>query len=159
MASSWALKEQWGWSVNRDLTDEEGLDLLKALLVCSKGDGVISEAEREWALGLGACRKLSMSVIEAGRAYNGDENIADILSRSPIVAKAKKASLYWAIKACSADGEYNEEEKVAIRKMAALMEVSEKAVDEIEGIIVEEQTLRERRNALVYDGKPLLENS
>ena len=159
MASLWAMKEQWGWSPKSELTDAQGLDLLKALLVCAKGDGVISDAEREWALGLAACRKLSLSVIEAGRAYNAEEDISDILSRSPIVSKANKGSIYWAIKACCADGEYNDEEKAAIRKMAGLMNVSEPVVAEIEDIIIAEQKLRDKRNALIYDSKVLWEEA
>ncbi|NEQ74432.1 MAG: hypothetical protein F6K23_16180 [Okeania sp. SIO2C9] len=157
MASRWAIKEQWGWSSDTYLSDEEGLDLLKALLVCTKGDAVISEAEREWALGFAACREMPMSIIEAGRAYDANEDIADILSRSPIVQKGKKGVIYWAIKACSADAEYNDLEKAAIRKMAGLMGVSEQVVEEMEAVISEEQKLMDKRNALVYDSKVLWE--
>lgn len=159
MASRWAVNEKWGWSSDSYLSDEQGLDLLKALLVCTKGDGVISEGEREWALGFAACREMPMSVIEEGRAYDANEDIADILSRNPIVQKGKKGVIYWAIKACCADNEYHEQEKAAIRKMAGLMEISQKVVEEIEEVIVEEHKLRDKLNALVYDGKVLWEDA
>lgn len=159
MASRWSNKEQWGWSYDSYISLKDGLDFLKAILVCTKGDGVISEPEREWVLGFAANREMPASMIEEARAYEANEDIADILARSSIVEKGKKGPIYWAIKACSADEEYNEQEKAAIRKMAGLMGVSEQVVEEIEAIIVEEEKLRDRRNLLIYDGKVLWEDA
>jgi len=153
IGSRWANKEQWGWSYDSYISYENGLDFLKAILVCTKGDGVISEAEREWVLGFAVSREMPESVIKEAKGYDANEDIADILSRNPVVKKGKKGTIYWAIKACSADADYNAEEKAAIRKLAGLMEISEEIVEEIEQVIIEEQKLREKRNALIYDSK------
>ncbi|MGD1807550.1 hypothetical protein ACP6PL_19215 [Dapis sp. BLCC M126] len=152
-ASRWANKEQWGWSYDTYIELVDAVDFLKAILLCTKGDGVISPKEREWVLGFAASREMPTSVIEEVESYSGDEDIADVLSRSGIVESGKKGTIYWAIKACSADGEYPEAEKNAVRKMAVLMGISEQVVKEIEEVIIEEQKLRDKRNSLVYDNK------
>ncbi|NEO52362.1 MAG: hypothetical protein F6K54_04265 [Okeania sp. SIO3B5] len=157
IASRWYVKEQWGWSYDTYISDEDALDYLKALLICTKGDDIISEPEREYVIGFAACRELPSSVIEAASAYDANEDIVDIMCRSSIVQKAKKGMIYWAIKACSADAEYNNQEKAAVRYMAGLMGVSEQIVEEIEAVIIEEQKLKEKRNALVYDSTVLWE--
>ena len=157
IASRWYVKEQWGWSYDSYISEEDALAYLKALLICTKGDGIISEAEREYVIGFVACRELPLSIIEAARTYDANEDIADIISHNTIVQKGKKAIIYWAIKACSADAEYNNQEKAAVRKMAGLMGVPEEIVEEIEAVIIEEQKLKEKRNALVYDSTVLWE--
>lgn len=153
VGSRWANKEQWGWSYDSYISHENGLDFLKAILVCTKGDGVISEPEREWVLGFAVSREMPESVMKEAREYDANEDIADILSRNPVVKKGKQGTIYWAIKACSADEDYNDDEKAAIRKMASLMEISDEIVEQIEAVIIEEQILREKRNTLIYDGK------
>lgn len=152
-ASRWSNKEQWGWSYNTYINLGDAVDFLRAILLCTKGDNVISKEEREWVLGFAASREMPTSIIEEVESYNGDEDIADVLARSPIVENGKKGTIYWAIKACSADKEYPESEKQAIRKMADLMGVSEQVVKEIEEVIIEEQKLRDKRNSLVYGNK------
>lgn len=41
--------------------------------------------------------------------------------------------------------------------MAGLMGISEQIVEEIEAVIIEEEKLKDKRNALVYDSKVLWE--
>ena len=153
MVSHWANKEQWGWDYDTYISPADGVDFLKAILVCTKGDDIISKEERDWVLGFAASREMPMSIIEELREYDGGEEITDIMSRNSIVKKGQKGAIYWAIKACSADEEYHEKEKAAIRKMAGLMGISEKVVEEIEEVIVEEKRLRDKRNTLVYENQ------
>ncbi|WP_371357653.1 TerB family tellurite resistance protein [Hydrocoleum sp. CS-953] len=69
--------------------------------------------------------------------------------------KAKRAAIYYAIKACSADAEYHKNEQAYVRKMAGLIGVSEEEVTQLEAMYFEEERLREKRVKLLFpDGLP-----
>lgn len=77
------------------------------------------------------------------------------MAGTPPSEKAKRASVYFAIQACSADGEYHEAEKAEILKMAKAMGISEEEVSQLEAMSSEEDRFREKRVKLLFpDGLP-----
>jgi hypothetical protein len=52
--------------------------------------------------------------------------------------------------ACSADGEYSDQERVTVTKMVAKLGISQDIVQQIEKICIEEIKLREKRVKLMY---------
>ncbi|GET44404.1 TerB family tellurite resistance protein [Microseira wollei] len=129
----------------------------KALLIAAKGDRVLSQAERDWVVGLTAAKGGSEQLIEELKNYSADEDVEQVIASHPFSDQGRRTLIYTAIQACGADGEYNEAEKACIRKIAALLKVSEDVVKEIEELCEQEKAQFQKRIKLLYpDGHPLL---
>ncbi|MBW4593034.1 MAG: TerB family tellurite resistance protein [Brasilonema angustatum HA4187-MV1] len=122
----------------------------KSLLIAAKGDSVISQAERDWVVGLTAAKGASEELIEKLKNYAADEDIEQVLSKDSIADGAREALLYTAIEASAADGEYNDGEKASVRKIAAKLGVSEDVVKQLEAHYEEEKALFKKKIKTLY---------
>ncbi|NES22903.1 MAG: hypothetical protein F6K41_29290 [Symploca sp. SIO3E6] len=155
LAGLWFFQDTFGWHLNELPPDNTYEALTKAMLICTKGDGVLSPEERDWIIGFSAVRGMSPSMVEELKNYEATEDLAEVINRTSQTIKAKRAAIYFAIKACAADFEYHEGEQAAVRKMANLIGVSEDEVSQLEEMYFEEQKLREKRVQLLFpDGLP-----
>ncbi|NEO36054.1 MAG: DUF533 domain-containing protein [Moorea sp. SIOASIH] len=153
--AKWYFKELWDWDLGEIPTVEVLSTFLKSNLVAANGDGEISEEERKWIIGKGAAAGAPESLLKELESYPANEDITEVVTRTPATNKSRKASIYFAVKAAASDGEYNEGEKATIRKMAQAMDVSEEVVKEIEDLCLEEKRLKEKRIAICYsEGDP-----
>jgi tellurite resistance protein len=155
IAGLWYYKNTFGWSLS-DLPPDDVYEAMgKAMLICTRGDGVIAPAERNWVIGFLAARGMSPSLVEKMKTYEGTENIAEVLHRTIATSKGKRTVIYFTILACSADGEYHQGEQAAIRKMAQAIGLSEDEVNQLESMAIEEQQfITKRSNFLFPDGPP-----
>ncbi|WP_424103160.1 TerB family tellurite resistance protein [Moorena producens] len=151
----WFFQDTFGWHLS-DLPPNDTYEALtKAMLICAKGDGVLAPEERDWIIGFSAVRGMSLPLIEEMKKYEATEDIEAVISRTSQAIKAKRAAIYYAIKACSADAEYHEGEQAYVRKMADLIGVSEEEVSQLEAMCLEEKRLQEKRVKLLFpDGLP-----
>ncbi|HEY9614393.1 TerB family tellurite resistance protein [Allocoleopsis sp.] len=92
-------------------------------------------------------------VIEELKAYEADEDIEEVIARSPQVSIAQRDLLLTAIRASAADGELHEQEKKKIRQMASIIGVKEEIVEQLEQLHQEELALRQKRVKLLYPEK------
>lgn len=105
---------------------------MKAVFVCVKGDGVISQAERDFFFGYLDAVGIPESFHEFVRTYQGDDSLKDLLSESSGVSDVtKRVILYTAVIVSAADG-YAEGEHAAIVKAAEALGLTEADVHEIE---------------------------
>ncbi len=121
----WFFQDTFGWHLSELPPNETYEALTKAMLICAKGDGVLAPEERDWIIGFSAVRGMQPTLIEEMKKYEATEDIEEVISRTPQAIKAKRAAIYYAIKACSADAEYHKNEQAYVRKMAGLIGVSE----------------------------------
>lgn len=155
-AVNWYFQDTWGWPPE-DIPVAKGDSMfLKAQLIAANGDGTLAPEERQWVLGLAAAIGYPEERLQALEDYKADEDIAEVISSNESANKSSKAVIYYAIKACAADGVYHDEEKKVIRKAATAMGISEDVVVEIEKLCAEEALLKEKRIQLLFpDGSPV----
>lgn len=149
----WLYKNLYG--MNAIPPDENHYAFVKAVLICAKGDGVLAPEERDWVVGRTACYH-SNTEYEMAKTYSADEDLLQVLGNAATLNKSgRRAIIYIAIQACSADREYHAEERAEVRKMAKYLGIEEEAVSQIEEICMEEAKMREKRIAVLFpDGIP-----
>ncbi|MEG3897200.1 MULTISPECIES: hypothetical protein [unclassified Microcoleus] len=147
--AKWIFKESRGFD---ELPPEDSTIIYaKALLICASGDGEVAPAEKDWIMGLTAARGVSDSKLEELKNYPATDSLEQVITSNDIISEyAKHAIIYDAIVACSADGEYQEGEKAAVRKAATLIGVSEDVVQQLEELYAEEKKLFDRKIQLFY---------
>lgn len=148
LASSWIMN--WFFGFNQIPTNEDSNIYMKAVLCCAKGDGILSSEEKNWALGFCASWGVEDWVIEDLINYEADENLEEVIVRSPQVSMAQRDILLSAIWVSAINKEYNAQEKVKVRKMASILGVSEEIVEQLEQLQQEESALRQKRLHLLY---------
>ncbi len=155
IAGRWFFQNTFGWRLY-DLPPPDTYEAFtKATLICTKGDGVITPEEREWVIGFCATRGMPPSLVEEMKTYEATDDIAEVVARTPHSIKAKRATIYYAIKACLADGDYHKGEQTAVREMSNAIGISKDEVEQFEAMCLEEQRLLERRVELLFpDGLP-----
>ncbi|MDF2388166.1 TerB family tellurite resistance protein [Nostoc ellipsosporum NOK] len=151
LGQSWIFS--WFFGFTNIPTDEDCCIYMKSVLCCAKGDGVLSQAEKDWAVGFCASWGVADWVIEELKAYEADEDIKEVIARSPQVSIAQRDLLLTAIRACTADGEIHEKEKAKLKEMASIIGVEEEIVDQLEQLHKEELALRQKRIQLLYPEK------
>ncbi|NET56845.1 MAG: hypothetical protein F6K47_11985 [Symploca sp. SIO2E6] len=151
-AQLWIFNQIYGFNTIPPTGDTE--IFTKAILICAKGDGVLSPAERNWVVGRAA--SLRSSGYELAKTYSADEALADVLANSSAIDKSGRRSIiYVAIQACAADGDFNQEERDKIHAMAQSLGIEEDVVNQIEEVCLEEAKTREKRIALLFpEGAP-----
>jgi uncharacterized tellurite resistance protein B-like protein len=132
-----------------NVSEADNMAFAKALLVCAKGDGVISKREREWLVGYMSVTGVLPSVVEMVKTYDGEDSIDDLLKASPTMPTYGRAILYDALRICASDGELHPAELDSIRRMADAMGISREVVATLELIVQEEEKLRKRRHKLL----------
>jgi uncharacterized membrane protein YebE (DUF533 family) len=155
LTAKWYYKDLWGWNLQAICEGPVRETFLKSLMVCAAGDGELSAAEREWVLGRAAVAGAPDELIESLSSYKANEDINGVVSRTLATDKSKRATIYFAIKASSADQGYNEHERKKIRQVASSMGVPATEVAQLEILVAEEQALKLKRIALCFpDGNP-----
>jgi len=151
----WLVKERYNF---RKTPSPEGYDsYIKSMLICVNGDGTLAPEEREWVVGFASAFGASDSLVEELKSYKADdEDIEKVISNAPEANASRRYLVYDAIMACSVDGEYSDQERATITKMAAKLGISQDTVEQIEKICIEEIKLREKRVKLMYpEGAPI----
>lgn len=151
IGQSWTFN--WFFGFQEIPTDEDCCIYMKSVLCCAKGDGILSQEEKNWAIGFCASWGVADWVIEELQAYEADEDLKEVIARSPQVSIAQRDLLLTAIRACAADKDYHEDEKAKIRQMASLIGVEEEIVEQLEQLQQEEAALRNKRIKLLYPEK------
>jgi hypothetical protein len=155
----WLIKEKYGFQEAEipAISPEDYDSYLKSILICANGDGTLAPEEREWVIGHASAYSASDSLVEELKFYKADEDIEKVMSRVPLATNGFKRHLvYDTIMACSADGEYSDQERVTVTKMVAKLGISQDIVQQIEKLCIEEIKLREKRLKLMYpEGSPM----
>mmetsp|Transcript_5625 Transcript_5625/g.8563 ORF Transcript_5625/g.8563 Transcript_5625/m.8563 type:complete len:188 (+) Transcript_5625:67-630(+) len=138
--------EQYGFtsapSACADL--EEGM--IAAVTSSAFGDGSLSECEMHWIRGHFLSMNYDSKVIEEvlnSSDQNNTLNLISLMEKSKL-AKIRKLLVYDAIRAASADGLHELEEK-AIRNFATTLDLSCTEIDAIFQLVEDEETLKIRR--------------
>lgn len=154
-SGKWFFQNTFGFHLS-DLPSEEAYDAFtKAMMICTKGDGVLAPEERNWVIGFSAARGMPPTLIEEMKTYEATEDIAEVIARTSHTTKTKRAPIYFAIKACLADNQYHEGEQAAVREMAKAIGISEDELKQLEAICASEEELKEKRVQLLFpDGLP-----
>jgi tellurite resistance protein len=153
LAPRWEFRQHWNFGqVPPRLAVN---DYMKALLICAKGDGEISAPEREWVVGYSAVMGGGQELAEELAVYQGEDDLAELVSREPSVNASRGALVYDALRACDADGELAPGELESIRRMAHALGVPE-VVDPLHEAYRAEKENRRYRLALTHPaGTPL----
>jgi uncharacterized membrane protein YebE (DUF533 family) len=151
LGSAWVFNHFFGF--NQIPTSEDSSIYIKSVLIAAKGDGVLSKEEKDWAIGFAASWGVPDWVLEELKTYEADEDLAEVIARSPQVSMAQRDILLTAILASAADGELHEQEKIKIRQMASILGVKEEIVEQLEQLQQEESALRQKRIKLLYPEK------
>lgn len=148
LGASWSMN--WFFGFNQIPTNEDSSIYMKSVLCCAKGDGVLSSEEKDWAIGFCSSWGVEDWVIEELKTYEANEDIEEVIARSPQVSMAQRDILLTAIWVSAADGELHEQEKKKIRQMASILGVAEEIVEQLEQLQKEESALRQKRLNLLY---------
>ncbi|MGX2992934.1 TerB family tellurite resistance protein [Streptomyces sp. JNUCC 64] len=153
-AQEWLFKQEWNFDNSPRTGDID--TYARALLVCAKGDGVISLRERDWVLGYYAAFAGHPEGLARLAVYPGDDDIVDLVTRSAVVNGSRGALVFDALRACDADGDLAPGEVARIKRAATALGVDEDTVDRLKELYLQEKAARTARNALLYpDGSPL----
>lgn len=129
---------------------------MKAALVCANADGSLNEAERNWAIGRAALNGAPEAMLEELGQYPASDDIESLLEVGP-TSQLRRALIYIAIKAASADRDYHEDERRVIARAAATLGIHGAEVTALERIVEQEAHLKEERVRLCFpNGNPLL---
>ncbi|MBE9038623.1 hypothetical protein [aff. Roholtiella sp. LEGE 12411] len=150
----WLFKERYGFKqLPSDMAYEA---YLKSLLICANGDGTLTDEERNWVIGYGCAYNCNPAIIEQLKVYKADEDIEAVISGDFAASDSRHFLIYDAMHACSADGEYSEEERSVVLKGAKKLGISEDTFKEIEQIYLETVQLHEKLLAVMFpNGAPL----
>jgi len=124
----------------------------RRVFICVRGDGVISDKERQFFLGyldaVGAPESLHPLI----NTYQGTDKLEDLLKDAKAINEnTKRAIVYTAIIVSGADG-YAPGEHNEIVKMAGLLGVSAEVVKQIEDQYFEDQKQNEKRYQVLFPG-------
>ncbi len=145
----WLLREMWDFPSG--VPEDQRLDYLKAIMACAGAGTGLAPEEKAWVIGYGAACGAHQATIDALEAYDADEDVVDILERNmPVADTWGRVAVFDAIRACSADGEYNDDERAAVGREAARLGISEEVVVALEALHKQEQEHKRERIALVF---------
>jgi hypothetical protein len=139
------------WGFPAGVPEDERLDYLKAIMVCARAKGRLTQGEKDWVIGYGAACGAHQETVDALETYDADEDIETILERNmPTAQTWGRVAIFDAIRAASADHQYDEGEMEAIRRLARRLEIDEALIAELEGLYRDEVALKHRRIELVF---------
>lgn len=149
LGGRWLLREMWDFPDG--VPEDDRVDYLKAIMACAGAGTGLSAAEKAWVIGYGAACGAPQATVDALEGYDAQEDVVDILERNmPVANTWGRVAVFDAIRACGADGEYNDEERAAVRREAARLGISEEVVAELESLYGREQEQKRARIALVF---------
>lgn len=143
---TWLYKEHLNFKSIPPANDG-ALSYLKAILICVKGDGTISEAERAWVIGYAEAFGASAQNVEALKTYAGDDDLVAVTANEPAI---RRDALYDAIRASYADGELAAGERQVIERLATQLGFTADLVAQLEAIYLAECAVKEARLKLTY---------
>ncbi len=144
----WLMKDLYGMKTVPPAQDYNAF--VKAVLICAKGDGVLTPEERNWVVGRAACYYTN-NEYEVAKNYPADEDLLEVLAQAPKLNQSgRRVIIYVAIQACAADGSYHPDERASVHKMAKYLGIEEDVVNQIEEYCIEEAKMREKRIALMF---------
>ena len=145
----WVLREMWDFPSG--VPEDDRVDYLKAIMACARAGKDLAPAEKSWVIGYGAACGAHQATVDALEQYDGDEDVVAILERNmPVANTWGRVAVFDAIRASSADGAYNDDERAAVRREAARLGVAEDVVLALEALHQREQELKRDRIALVF---------
>ena len=148
LTSRWWLNDAFGF--HGIPPADAQIALQRAIMVCAKGDGELSQKELDWITGFGAACNLSVENLEELRSYPADEDIASVVGSHPMVEQlGKRTVLYFAIRAAKSDGDLAEGEVTTIKRLAEQIGESATTVDDIVALTDAEDALRTKRISLL----------
>ena len=148
IGSKWVFEDMWDFTA--DVSQPVLLEFFKALIVCANADGELTDEERAWCIGYCAATGATPETLAELQNYAGTEDILVVIERGRHLGTAHRPVIYDSIRACSADGELSEGERETIRRMAAVVGVSDDELAEFERIYAEDRALREKRIRTVF---------
>lgn len=120
-----------------------------ALLCIAGSDGEVSDPELEWlTIDLAESLNVDEDTVADWEDFEYEEaDLEEVFLniRSSSFANFNKLLLYDAIRMCSADGDYAEEEKEKVAEAAKILQVSREAVTSIEALVEMEQATHKLR--------------
>ena len=130
---------------------------MKAVMICAKGDGTLSEPEKAWISGMSAM--VGNPFYTLAHTYEADEAIEDVVAASPWLSQfGGRMIVFEAIRAAAADGELHDGEVAVIKRFARAIGVEESVVSSLVQLHEEETQLLQRRLALLWpESSPLHE--
>lgn len=155
LTAKWYYKELWDWDLEKICTGPTREIFLKSLLICANGDGQLTENERKWVIGRAATGGAPESLLDELMEYKADEDVNSVIAGTLATNNSRRAVIYFAVKAASADGDYHGDERDAVRNVAASMGIESAAVEQIEQLCADEERLKAKRIAICFpDGNP-----
>lgn len=139
------------WGFPQGVPEDQRVEYLKTIMACARGDGVLSPNEKSWGDRLWAACGAHPATIRALEAYDGNEDPVAILERNMPIAKTwGRVAIFDAIRAASADHDYADAERAAIRRVAQKLEIDDATVAAIEDVFRREQELKQHRIAVMF---------
>lgn len=148
IGSKWVFDDMWSFAA--DVSQPVLLEFFKALIVCANADGKITDEERAWCIGYCAATGATAETLEELQAYEGDEDMHEVIVRGQHLGTAHRPIVYDSIRTCSADGELTDAERATICRMAAEIGVTDEEVAAFEAIYAEDRALRAKRVKAVF---------
>uniref|UniRef100_A0A7S2NPA7 Co-chaperone DjlA N-terminal domain-containing protein n=1 Tax=Cyanoptyche gloeocystis TaxID=77922 RepID=A0A7S2NPA7_9EUKA len=152
-ASMWFFDSVLGHSKIPPGLDWE--DLVRVVLICADADGEISEAERNFCIRLAAVGNAPKEVYDFCKTYDGKSSdlkvVKKFLKKNP---EHKHAVLYFAMRCCLADGDYDDYERAKVNLIGKSMGITDDVILGIEDLIMREDLLRTERLKLLNPERP-----
>lgn len=149
-ALKWIGWENWEAPAElyEQITQEDNLLAVKAVLQCAGGNSQLTAREREWLIGYHTAAGSSDRVIELIQTYD-DADTIDALMQLPGMSMICRGNLYETLRACSSDGPLTPEELDRLQRGADAMSIADETFAELHRIVIAEQALRDRRYELI----------
>jgi hypothetical protein len=145
----WLLREMWGFPAG--VPEDERVEYLKTIMACARCYGESAARKKDWVIGYGAACGAHQSTVDELEAYEPGEDALEILERNmPSAQTWRRVAVFDAIRAAVATGDYTDQDKSYIRRIAARLDVDEQVIAALEQLHEEEQSLKQRRIALVF---------
>ncbi len=149
LAARWTFTELW--SADEGTLDQSVLlDFFKAMIVCCNADDNFTAAERAWCLGYAAAIGADEQTLAELGNYTGGDEITVFFDRGLQWAMAPRTVIYESIRACASDADYNRMERDKIAGMAALLDIGDGELAQLEALYFDEKELRSRKRSLAY---------
>lgn len=141
-----------GWEAPGELydqiTEEDNVLAIKAVLLCAGGNSCVSPREREWFVGYHTVAGSSDRAIELVNSYDDADTLEDLM-RVPAMAATRRGFLYEAVRMCSSDGPLTDDEIGRLQRATVALRIPADTFTELHSIVVAEQALRDRRYELI----------
>jgi len=149
-ALKWIGWENWEapGELYEQITEEDNLLALKAILLVAGGNSQVTPREREWLTGYLTAADDSDRVLEMVTTYD-DADTLEGLMQLPAMASTARGQLYDAIRLCASDGPLTPGELDRVERAADVMGLPRDLVSELHQIVAAEQALRDRRYELI----------